>query len=272
MVSLKMKATASNKGFTLVELIVVITILAILGTIGFISLQGYSGQSRDTKRTTDLRTLVTAVTTKSTEGIALSAFVANPTSAALNLPGAAVAGANSLVTDYFAGIPNYQVFAIDPNSFKDGLNDYRMAVSTKAGGVYQFATSLERALPSGRSGFVTGTYNPRNTLAATSASIPVLSVNVANDTIALPTADINKFKVGDAIIVASGFTTMSPVVFTVQSISSDGTTLKMNQDITLAPTTAGTLGLGTVAGTVVSEVTGLIRDTTPTTPVPVITG
>jgi prepilin-type N-terminal cleavage/methylation domain-containing protein len=34
MVSLKTYSTASNKGFTLVELIVVITILAILGTIG----------------------------------------------------------------------------------------------------------------------------------------------------------------------------------------------------------------------------------------------
>lgn len=62
------QATASsNKGFTLVELIVVITILAILGTIGFLSLQGYSAESRDSKRTSDTRALVTSISTKLTE-------------------------------------------------------------------------------------------------------------------------------------------------------------------------------------------------------------
>lgn len=51
-----MKKT-TNKGFTLVELIIVITILAILATVAFVSFQGYAGDSRDAKRKSELGNL-----------------------------------------------------------------------------------------------------------------------------------------------------------------------------------------------------------------------
>ena len=51
-----MKKT-TNKGFTLVELIIVITILAILATVAFVSFQGYAGQTRDAKKQSELGNL-----------------------------------------------------------------------------------------------------------------------------------------------------------------------------------------------------------------------
>jgi len=47
----------SQRGFTLVELIVVITILAVLWTIAFISLQWFSLKARDSARVSDLATI-----------------------------------------------------------------------------------------------------------------------------------------------------------------------------------------------------------------------
>ena len=48
------KGLFSQKGMTLVELIVVITILAILGTLGFVSIWNFQSTSRDSVRVSDV--------------------------------------------------------------------------------------------------------------------------------------------------------------------------------------------------------------------------
>lgn len=165
MVSQKIQATASKKGFTLVELIVVITILAILGTIGFISIQGYSAQSRDSKRTSDLRSLASALTIKATDGIALTSFVT--TNNTQYLTGAVGSGThlggaimNTTSGEYSAGIPNYTALGVSAANFKDGSTDYKIGTSTRNGGVFQIAASLEGG--GTKSALTSGNYSPRN--------------------------------------------------------------------------------------------------------------
>ena len=51
----------TNKGFTLVELIVVVTILAILATIAFLTLGTYTGDTRDSKRVAQAKSLFNKV-------------------------------------------------------------------------------------------------------------------------------------------------------------------------------------------------------------------
>lgn len=58
----------TNKGFTLVELIVVIVILAILATIAFITLQDYPIQARDTKRISEVGALADKVNLVTADG------------------------------------------------------------------------------------------------------------------------------------------------------------------------------------------------------------
>ncbi len=144
MVAQKIKASASNKGFTLVELIVVITILAILGTIGFISIQGYSAQSRDSKRTSDLRSLASAITIKTVDGMDLTSFVTSVPSNKLtagNLSGTGLSGAP--ITEYNAGSPNFTALGVNPDNFKDGAYNYVIGTTSRGGSAFQIAAKLE---------------------------------------------------------------------------------------------------------------------------------
>lgn len=61
------KLSKSEKGFTLVELMIVITVIAILATIGVVSFTRVQAQTRDTKRKADLRALSTALQAHFTE-------------------------------------------------------------------------------------------------------------------------------------------------------------------------------------------------------------
>ena len=174
MVAQKIKASASTKGFTLVELIVVITILAILGTIGFISIQGYSAQSRDSKRTSDLRSLASALTIKATDGMALTSFVTPVAAVSLSggttASGFSLAGTGFAYTDYSGGTPNFTALGVSAANFKDGNYDYRIGTSTRNGGVFQVAATLEGA--GTKAALTSGNYSPRTatTFAASGAS------------------------------------------------------------------------------------------------------
>jgi prepilin-type N-terminal cleavage/methylation domain-containing protein len=223
MVSLKTQATASNKGFTLVELIVVITILAILGTIGFISLQGYSAQSRDSKRASDLRSISTAINVTNTNGIGLLQTVTPVTGNQLTAPSVGGSG-STLATDYTAGTPNYTVLGQNGNNFKDPATngDYPVGVTTRGGGGFQVAARLEGG--GVQTASVQGSFAPRTiTLAAVAAAA------VSGSSFTLATADLGKLKIGDRL---SGITA-APA--NVVDISADGLKVTMS-----AATNAGT--------------------------------
>lgn len=220
MVSQKIKATASNKGFTLVELIVVITILAILGTIGFISIQGYSAQSRDSKRTSDLRSLASALTIKATDGVALTSFVTPSAAATLqgNASGSTLAGYifTGGLTDCAAGTPNFTALGVSAASFKDGNYDYRIGTSTRDGGVFQIAATLEAS--GTKQALTTGNYSARNANAfsasgATTTGVAATTYTVSN----LTGSGVGYFNKGDMIYVTGPNSTGS-----ISSVNGDG--------------------------------------------------
>ena len=117
----------TQKGFTLVELIVVITILAILGTIAFISLQGYSRDARNSKVISDIRTLVTAVEVGVTDGsFRLDQIVtADIPSASLAPIGLATGTFGSGIQLDGSGSGSASVWSIDFTTLRQAGDDFR---------------------------------------------------------------------------------------------------------------------------------------------------
>jgi prepilin-type N-terminal cleavage/methylation domain-containing protein len=187
MVSLKTQATASNKGFTLVELIVVITILAILGTIGFISLQGYSAQSRDSKRASDMRSITTAMNVTNTNGIGLlqtiTAVTANQLTTAPTV-GGLITATGGTSPSYTAGSPNYTVLGQNGTNFKDPATtgDYPVGATTRGGGGFQVAARLEGG--GVQTAAVQGSYAPR------AARTLLTATGAAGNTLTIQSADL----------------------------------------------------------------------------------
>lgn len=223
----------TNKGFTLVELIVVITILAILGTIAFISLGSYTADARNSTRLDGISKIATAVDNGLISGTSILAYVADSVSRVTS----ASAGWVTLTagTDYEAGNINASALNVNADQFKDpqGQQGYKLGATTKGGNRFQVAASLEEG--ANRKAAVKGTYTQRSDTANVD-----LTYSSGSTTVTLAdVTDINFFKQGDTLATFGAIT----------NISSDGVTLTV---------TTGTTGTGSAANLAAAESTGLI--------------
>ena len=261
----KIQASKNVKGFTLVELIVVITILAILGTIAFLSLQGQSASARDSKRKTDLSSIMSKITITQAGGASLPSLVSS--GAAQQVVSISIAGASPAAGAYTAGIPNFTALGVNSTAFADadGVNTYKMGVSTLDGGVVQLAAKLENDASGnpGANALILGTYNARgNTTSANQNSVftNTGAVTGTTVTIGLADADVGKFKTSDTLAINGTCTTVS----TITAVSSDLKTLSVNCAGTAAATTlaAAALKLNNpeTAGLIASTVSTAVGD------------
>ncbi len=207
----------TKSAFTLVELIVVITILAILGTIAFISLQGYSADARNSKRISDLGNIQSAMTLKQVEGTPLMSFVTSDTNN--RIASISIAGANAVAgTDYEAGTPTYSVLNVAAKDFQDPMgDDYRIGVTTKKGGAFEIAASMETE--GANEAMVNGSYVARTNAAKTPSAISGQKLTMA-------ASEANFFKVNDTVVDGSGNTN------TVSSVGRDGVTVRLANTFT----------------------------------------
>jgi len=214
----------TNKGFTLVELIVVITILAILGTIAFISLGSYTADARNSKRLDGISKIASAVDNGLIGGSSILAFTQDTGNA---VTGMSLGGTGAASGDnYFAGTPNATALKINLEQFQDPLANtpYRIGVGKAAGGVFQVAATLEEG--SNRKASVVGNFTPRTQTGGTAS---LVTGSGSKDASLENVSDINYFKTGDIVDSNGGQTGL-----TVVTISSDG--LKITLDGTFTGT------------------------------------
>lgn len=213
----------TQKGFTLVELIVVITILAILGTIAFISLGSYTADARNAKRTEGIGKLASAVDNGTIAGTPIMAFVVDTTS---ELSDISLAGTGTMVSGgadqdkYNAGNPNASALNINAEQFTDPQTTdfYKMGVTSLAGGSFQVAASMEDA--AGSTAKVVGSFNQRTIAGSTAAGAFTSSTKFKISDL----AKINYFKAGDEV----NLTGSGAEVATILSVSNDGQTLTLD--------------------------------------------
>ena len=146
----------------------VITILAILGTIAFISLQGYSSDARNTKRSSDLANIQSAISTAVTVGASVMSYATNDNTNDSRVSGVSIGGAAAVAgTEYEAGHINYSALALKAADFADPSANlpYNIGVTTKAGGRYELATTVEAGAT--KTAKVVGSFTPRTTATVT---------------------------------------------------------------------------------------------------------
>lgn len=220
---------SAKRWFTLVELIVVITILSILGTVAFISLGSYNKSARNAQRIDHVSKLATVLASSKIQWINLLAF--NDTGS--EVPNAQIAGTWAIIgQDYKAGNFNEIAFQVNAEQFTDPLFDkkYIVGVTSRKAGSYETATIIEDG--ENLRAKVIGVYTPR-------VSTPILwSWNIGSPTFTLGNyADINTLMVWDYVTWST-----IPAGTQVSSISSDGTLIRLNQDLT---TVTSSLALAT---------------------------
>lgn len=234
----------TQKGFTLVELIVVITILAILGTIAFISLGSYTADARNAKRTEGIGKLASAVDNGTISGTPIMAFVIGTESELSNIALAGTGSTGVAADAYNAGNPNASALNINADQFTDPQtsDSYKMGVTSLSGGAFQVASIVED--PAGSKAKVVGSYNQR-TLSGSIASGELQSTTKFKIS---DLSKINYFKAGDEVeLTGSGAETAE-----ILAVSNDGTTLTLVSAITNLDNDSVQLAVNESAGLIAS--------------------
>lgn len=249
----------TQKGFTLVELIVVITILAILGTIAFISLGSYTADARNAKRTEGVGKLASAVDNGTISGTPIMAFVVTTGSELSNISLAGTGTMNSSGTQsgsYNAGDPNGSALNINEDQFADPqtTDKYKMAVTSLVGGAFQVASILEDA--AGNKAKVVGSFNQR-TVAASAASGSTTGTNKFKIS---DLALINYYKAGDEVDLLTASTGTGETA-TIAGVSTDGQTLTLTADLAFSTVDDIALNADESTGLIASSSSGTLAVT-----------
>ncbi len=121
----------TNRGFTLVELIVVITILAILGTIAFVSLQGYTKDAKNAKVTSDVAQISQTIAAYVAKGNSYAATLTSSGTYKVNTGQTVNSGTTLSGASYDAGTVNYNTLGIKQADFQFEVTDAATGNSNK---------------------------------------------------------------------------------------------------------------------------------------------
>ncbi|EKE27505.1 MAG: hypothetical protein ACD_3C00197G0004 [uncultured bacterium (gcode 4)] len=220
--NMKKYTVSSQKGFTLVELIVVIVILAILATIAFLSFSSQSASARDSKRKTDLSNIASKVNIGAANGSSLVSFIS--TKAANKFVGATdyLAGTGISVATYDAGDINFNQLGVNSADFADPVTkgSYKMGATSAVGGAFQLASRLENDDNGNTTtswAFLVGNYSARKITATASGT----SDAVATAGTVTLTSNVGIFKTGD-------YVTDATATCKVDSVSADMAKIKLS--------------------------------------------